>query len=499
MRATPRPPADLIIIGGGASGTALVRALAASRASGAPPLRVALVERTASLGPGLPYTETADAFHTMGRTATLRRDKGLQLERRFTAAAARLRETGAALDLHTTTEATALVRGGDGWEVEASAGVLSAPRVVIATGHWHVGRLAHLRRWVDWRWDVRALHAAIADEEDVVVLGMGQSGLDAALSLAERRRHLPRPGRIQLVSRTGLLPSVFGQVATASATLATRNLESLLRSSTVLLTDIVAAVRADTLALAGPGTTLPEWDLAALRAHAATDDPLRLFREELTAAQASRQSREEIPWHPVLWHGMHFFHPLMARLSAEDRLLLASWWTPVMRHLEAIHVGAATRLLELIDAGLIRVTGLGESLTVGEDPTDAWVRGPRGEVRGQRLLDTRGPDPRLALSDDRFLHSVLATGAATAGRVPFVEGSAPRQIPQGWSVETRGGTDWLITGGLWVDPETFAVRDEEGRSHGLYTLGPLTLGQFPFYAGLWATGRAAERIVASLD
>ncbi|MDQ3262439.1 MAG: FAD/NAD(P)-binding protein [Myxococcota bacterium] len=499
MPAPTPPQADLIIIGGGASGTALVRALAASRQAGAPALRVALVERTASLGPGLPYTETADAFHTMGRTATLRRDKGLQLERRFTAAAARLRETGAVLDLHTTTEATALRRDGDGWEVDVAGGPLKAPRVVIATGHWHVARLAHLRRWVDWRWDVRALHAAISDQEDVVVLGMGQSGLDAALSLAERRRHLPRPGRIQLVSRTGLLPSVFGQVATASAPLATRNLESLLRSSNVRLTDIVAAVRADTLAVAGPRARLPDWDLPAVRAHAATADPLRLFREELAAAQASRVAREEIPWHPVLWHGMHFFHPLMARLSAEDRLLLADWWTPVMRHLEAIHVGAASRLLELIDAGRISLTGLGDSLSLGEDSTEVWVRGPRGEARGQRLLDTRGPDPRLALCDDRFLHSVLATGAAAAGRAPFVEGPAPRSVPDGWSVEHRGGADWLITGGLWVDPETFAVRDAERRSHGLYTLGPLTLGQFPFYAGLWATGRAAERIVASLD
>ncbi len=67
-------------------------------------------------------------------------------------------------------------------------------------------------------------------------------------------------------------------------------------------------------------------------------------------------------------------------------------------------------------------------------------------------------------------------------------------LPEGWSVEGK----WLVTGGLWVDPETFALRDREGRSHGLFALGPLTVGQFPFYAGLWATRRAAGLIVASL-
>ncbi len=413
-------PVDLIILGGGASGTAMLQALAAR--TEATPLRVVLVERSERLGPGLPYRETAEPFHTMGRTATLRHEKGAQLTERFQLATERLRRAGVSVEIRKDTEALGLAREGAGWRVETTGGEVVGRNVVVATGHWHVGRLAHVRRWVDWRWDVRRLVAEIADDEDVIVLGMGQSGLDAAVSLAERRSGRAGAGKVQLASRLGLLPAVYGHVSGASAPRATRHLRALLESPKVTLAEIVAAAHADAESLAG-SERVPPWTPEALRAHAAIEDGVALFRGELARAQASKDARVEIPWHPVLWHGMHAFHELMPRLSAEDRLRLAANWTPIMRHVEAIHVGAARRLLGFIDQGLIRVTALGESPRVFEDARAVFAQGSRGSVEGARIIDARGPDPRLALSDDRFLHALLATGAAVPGRVAFEEGA----------------------------------------------------------------------------
>ncbi len=502
---------DLLIIGGGASGTAMLQALAAavSRGERGLPRRIALVERTRALGPGLPYGETSEPFHTMGRTRTRRHEKGAQLRDRFERSAALLRTSGLTLHLRAEDEARALERDADGgWRLHTQKAELSAPCVVLATGHWHVHRLSHLRRAVDWRWDVRRLHAAVADEDDVLVLGMGQSGLDVAVALAERRARLPRErvGIVRLVSRTGLLPSVFGHIGDRRLSGATRSLEALVaRGGLVRLHEVIEAVAADAQTVArAHGLEAPAagvWtDEALTHWLSSRPDGVTLLREELSIARASLQAQRPIPWHPVLWHGMEQFHALMPRLPAEDRLLLAERWTPLLRHAEAIHAEAAERLLRGIDAGLIEVHAAGPDLRLEEDVTSIRAHGTFGTLQAKHVVDARGPDPRVELSDDALLKSLLAEGHVTPARIPFCERPSPRQraiVPLGWHIEDEPGP--LVTGGVWVDPETFGARDVEGdATRGLYALGPLTIGQFPFYAGLWAARQGAERVVRDL-
>lgn len=493
--------AELIIIGGGASGTAMLQALAAAARERRLPRglgRVILLERSASLGPGLPYGETADPLHTMGRTRTLRRAKGLQLGRRFQEAQAELVAAGVELVLHTETGARALTRAAGGWRVGAEGLELEAPHVVLATGHWHVHRLQHLARAVEWRWDVRRLHAVIADDEDVVVLGMGQSGLDVATALAGRREGKPGAGVVRLASRLGLLPGVFGHVG--GKQVATRPLEALLPSSEIRLEALFAAVREGEAAVAGRPIAAPVPTPASLRTSLEGADGGALLRRELAAARRSMEEARPIPWHPVLWHGLAAFHALLPRLCAEDRLVLAAHWTPIMRHVEAIHLSSAARLLGFLESGAIELHALGEAPRIGEDAGGVVVQGSRGEVRGTWIVDARGPDPRLSLSDDSLVRPVLEAGHVASGRVAFrAPAPAGLQVPEGWSVERAPTRDWLVTGGLWVEPDSFAALDAEGRTHGLFALGPLTLGQFPFYAGLWATRQAAGRIVAALQ
>lgn len=496
--------ADLLIIGGGASGTAVLQALAAltpARGRTRRHLRVALVERSTTPGPGLPYGDAADPLHTMGRTATLRHQKGAQLRQRFAAAVARLHDQGVLLTVLTGCEASALHHTMGGWAATTNQGELQAPRAVLATGHWHVHRLEGFARAVDWRWDVRRLHAAIADDEEVIVLGMGQSGLDIALTLAERRTTRRAAGRIHLVSRSGLLPGVFGYIGGTRRNQPTRALEALLDTPAPRLSDVVEATRAG---VTGSVTSTDErtpraWTAEALRASTAGADGVEWLRRDLAAARASLAESKPIPWQPVLWHGLASFHALLPRLCAEDRLTLAANWTALMRHAEAIHAGAAARLLGAIDAGRVLVHATGASSDVGEDSHGVWIRGRDAEVRGHRLVDARGPDPRIGLSDDAVLKRLLDDGTVASGRVRF-EGppAAQRDLPEGWSVEANAHGEWLITGGLWVDPATFEVRTPAGTPTGLHALGPLTLGQFPFYAGLWGTRRAAELIVAAL-
>ncbi len=439
--------AELAIVGGGPAGTHVLAALAARPP--VTPYRVVVIERTATLGPGLPYGEAADPKHTLGRVPWRRRDRGAMLRSQAEAALVSLAKDGVEVVVLRDTEARSLARG---WRIETDRGDVLAAAVVLATGHWHVNRLAHLERAVDWRWDVRRL-AAIRDGDEVLVLGTSQSAVDLAVALAPR-------ASITLASRRGLLPSIWGPTRALKAG---PHVEALRTRAHVRLAEIFEAARRD-------GATCDE---------PAAGDGVGALRRDLEAALHALRDERAIPWQAALWPTVPAVFDLFPRLVAEDRLALAPRWYPCLRYLEAIHVRVARRILELVDTGRLRVVALGKDAALTEDATGVHA----GEARGDRVIDARGPDPSIADSDDAFLKSVLAGGHAVPARVPFLE---------------PGRAD-LETGGIWVEPATFRVRDDRGESSSLYALGPLTLGQYPVYLGLWALRRAARLIVSQLS
>ncbi len=431
--------ADLVIVGGGPAAAHVLAALARARFAG----RVVVIERGTQVGVGLPYGEAADPRHTLGRVATRRRKRGEVLRAQFEQAAKKL---DAIVERETT--ARGIARRDGAWHIETDRGEIAAERAVLATGHWHTNRLAHVARAVDWRWDVRRL-AAIGAREDVLVLGTSQSAIDLAIALADLTT-----GTITLASRRGLLPSVWGPLL-GSKTAPGRavQLDRLRGRDGVRLSDIIEAVRGD---LAGAPPPAP---LA---------DGVATLRRDLEVALAAQRDRREIAWQAVLWPTVPAVFDLFPQVLAEDRLALAPHWYGALRHLEAIHTGNARRILALVDTGRVRVRALGTA-----DPLDA--------LAADRVIDARGHDPDLAASDDRFLHAVLASGHASPAQIPFAD-----------------GVRRLDTGGLWVDPATFLVRDARGATANLHALGPLTLGQYPVYLGLWALRRAAARIARAI-
>ena len=457
--------AELIIIGGGASGTAMLQALAAAARERRLPRglgRVVLLERSASLGPGLPYGETADPLHTMGRTRTLRRAKGLQLGQRFQEAHAQLVAAGVELVLHVETGARTLSPG----RPAAGASARRASRWSRRT--WCSRRGTGTSRGCSTsrgRWTGAGTSGACTRPSRTTrtwwCWGWGNRGSTWPLRSPGAARGRPGAGVVRLASRLGLLPGVFGHVG--GKQVATRPLEALLPTSEVRLEALFAAVREGEAAVAGRPIEAPVPTPESLRTSLEGADGVALLRRELAAARRSMEEARPIPWHPVLWHGLAAFHALLPRLCAEDRLVLAAHWTPIMRHVEAIHLSSAARLLGFLESGAIELHALGEAPRIGEDAGGVVVQGSRGEVRGTRIVDARGPDPRLSLSDDALVRSVLEAGHVAPGRVAF---RAPRprasRSPRAGAWSARRTRDWLVTGGLWVDPDSFAALDAGG-------------------------------------
>ncbi|MCW5801086.1 MAG: hypothetical protein KIT31_01640 [Deltaproteobacteria bacterium] len=454
--------ADLVIVGAGAAGTHVLAALAQRKRLD---LRsIGVVEAGDDPGPGLAYGDGAHPLHTFGRVPTRRRERGDELRVQLARSLHTLRERGIAVALHERCPARALHRDGDGWVLDTRRAPIAADACVLAVGHWHVHALAHLRRAVDWRWDIRRL-AAITDDEDALVLGASQSAIDLAIALAHRGSYR---GTITLASRTGLLPRVWGYVGDASMP---RHLDRLrsAAATNVRLEDILTAVRAD---LDDAGGSWSDFHTPG--------DGLAVLRADLAAARASKAARREIPWQAVLFPTVPAVFDLFPRLPAEDRLAIVPHTYAALRHLEAVHIANAQRILDLADAGRLRCVALGPAPPAPHE--DAHHVHLGADLRAHRILDARGHDPHIAhASDAPFLHQLLADGHVVPARIPYA---------------TRPDDNHhLDTGGIWLDPTTFTTLGGSGvPTPNLHALGPLAIGQLPVYLGLWALRRQAAAI-----
>ncbi len=227
-------PWDVLVVGGGASGTLVVAQLL-RHASG--PLRVALLERTERVGPGLAYS-TSSTSHLLNVPAArmsafpedpehflrwIRRIEpatapGDFVQRRrygqYLEAVVREAREGAAPGVSLELlqgEVQSLAQVGERARVALARGpVLEARTVVLAVGNALPadlpvadGGLYASPRYVRSPWSEGALRH-VRPHHSVLLIGTGLTMVDTVLSLAERHHE----GRIHAISRHGFLPQV---------------------------------------------------------------------------------------------------------------------------------------------------------------------------------------------------------------------------------------------------------------------------------------------------
>ncbi|PTL82040.1 FAD/NAD(P)-binding protein [Vitiosangium sp. GDMCC 1.1324] len=423
---------DVLIVGGGASGTLL----AAQLLRNAPgPLRVALLERTGRVGPGLAYSTESES-HLLnvpaGRMSAFpdepehflrwirriepdtqpgdfvqRRRYGQYLE----AVLREAREAAApGVDLELLTgEASSLSQVGDAVRVVLATGpMLEARTVVLAVGNAlpadlpvEDGGLYRSSRYIRSPWAEGALQR-VQPHHSVLLVGTGLTMVDTVLSLAERNHE----GRIHAISRHGLLPHVH-------------------RPGVV----------------AGPAVSLSE--------------PLRVRSVLRALRREARSMREGADWRGVVdalrpmtasvWRGLP--EPERRRFLRH----LRSFWD-VHRHRMA--PGVYDVLQQLRIAGVLRIHAARvRSFQVTEE---GWViarvraRGFEREAtfRVQHVINCTGPDASIGRGHP-LLRGLLESGLVRSDALGL---------------------------GLATDAEG-ALLDAEGQPSGvLFTLGPLRRG-----------------------
>ncbi|SEG33087.1 putative flavoprotein involved in K+ transport [Actinacidiphila yanglinensis] len=209
---------DAVVIGAGPGGLA---AAAALRQQG---LRALVVERDEQLGASWRGHYDRLHLHTTRRLSAL---PGLPIPRRYGRWVGRddvvryLEEYADHHELEITTgiEVRRVERSGAGWELPATGGrVLTAPAIVVATGHNHS---PHIPDWPgretfpgDLLHAAHYRNAAPYTGRDVLVVGVGNTGAEIAVDLAEGGA-----ARVRLAVRTPphiLRRSTLGWPAQAS-------------------------------------------------------------------------------------------------------------------------------------------------------------------------------------------------------------------------------------------------------------------------------------------
>ncbi|MDK9702198.1 MAG: FAD/NAD(P)-binding protein [Sulfuritalea sp.] len=522
---------DLAVIGAGLSGTAFLWQLAealkaagwhgGSRPAG---LRLLVLERQASMGPGLPHNpdyvlpfhitnmcsaqmsvcadapgdfqqwiaehqadlvaehpEWAAHFEPMAPDAAdcahfPRAVMGEYLKARCAQTLAGLREMAVVVEVQTLCEALDLQPAAGGFRITArrleadAVCEFASARVLLTTGHWLPER--ELDDFFPTVWPASALAQGIRDGARVLVLGSSLSAIETALTLSAdgvfRRssdgrlefRSPPQPRRLSLCSRSGQLPRVRGRRG---------------RRANQVLTEAALAG----LAAKDPGSlklaeVMSLLDAELRLAYGGAFDWARVVApggspcQQLSAfLQEARQgdgTGGEVLWQTVLAPLLSWASRLYLRLQEGERDRFDREFTTLFfLHAATQPVRNAEKLLALMEAGVVEVIRLGDTYRLERDAGEGrWHL-----THGNEHAETRHAvfdivvDARGQQGDYRRNPAPLARSLCRSDWLAFTEGAYR---------------------GLAIDPQTHAIlgRGSDGGTApvtGLFAFGALTRGQ----------------------
>ncbi|GHF59243.1 hypothetical protein GCM10010218_45880 [Streptomyces mashuensis] len=220
---------------------------------------------------------------------------------------------------------------------------LTADAVVVCTGvrepkvpDGFAGLTGH-PRYLDAPYPAARLRERLRPGSRVLVLGTRQSAVDAALLLC-REGHRPT-----LTSRSGVLPAVRGSLCAPPRPFPPLDRLARLDPEDPLLAERVLRCVVEAVRLTGP--------LPLRRQSSRAAGPVERLREETALVEAGACT-----WQQVVAAGMEAVIELGARLPADRcRALMDRFDWAVSRYVTAMTVVNARRLLDHLDAGVLRL------------------------------------------------------------------------------------------------------------------------------------------------
>ncbi|KAL1872823.1 hypothetical protein Plec18167_006473 [Paecilomyces lecythidis] len=357
--------ADVIVVGGGASGTAILLQLIEQAKNGRILKKVIIVEKNGLPGPGLPYstactgtivnmhTDTMGLYFDNPRHFTQwrnchedgpfpsRESYGDYLQSMWIQVYEEAYKVGMhicvinedAQDIDRLSDGTILLTLGDGAQ-------FSARSVVLALGNFSTisnRHLINLPGFFPSPWPTSQLRV-IPKDAPVLVVGSRLSAIDTAIYLSENGHQ----GFITFMSRSGSLPKVQGDPSPFPRRYVLHDLarhvemnpdESLLQVTGGLVEELSRA-------------TSDDWGWIQ------NDEfPIKQLRHDIQAAQAG-----QVEWQAVLRSTAPVVERYWNCLSTKSRLLFKEkFYSPWMRYRHAMPVQNAQKILNLLKKSQLRV------------------------------------------------------------------------------------------------------------------------------------------------
>lgn len=459
---------DVVVVGGGASGLAVILHLLEKVKQGKHVKSITLLEKSNPAGPGLAYSEACagtilnmhadtmgllvnDRFHFSKwraerypreetRPFPLRCQYGEYLSSQLDMAREESRRLNVLLNV-VCAEAVNVQRKGDGFSVQLSDHrTIYTMAVVLALGNFAKVSHSELRGSAGYfasPWPNESLKA-IPSGAQVSVLGTGLTAIDVAICLAENGHK----GPINLVSRSGRLPKVQGEyepynryyiLHKLARDIEQRPERSLIRIIEMISQELARGLPADS-AHSSQARFLP--------------DCLKEFRSNVDMAE-----KHTIQWQavlrataPVVERYWHTFSE-----STKD-LFLREFFSTWMTYRHSIPLENARKILALIDRGQLKVHSGEKAFRSGNEFVLSTTK---GLVHSPWLIEAVGQEHDPHKTGSELLKRLLDAGELTGHPA----------------------------GGVVVDFNTLAA------SENLYVIGSMTRGTH-FYTG------AIDRLVA---
>ncbi|KAJ5201105.1 FAD-NAD(P)-binding-domain-containing protein [Penicillium cf. viridicatum] len=463
-------PPNIVVVGGGASGLAVLLQLIERAKRGSQLGRVIVLEKNKILGPGLPYSDacigTILNMHTdtMGlyfdqprhfsqwRTSfkegdfPSRQNYGDYLQATWAQAMDAAQHTGLMVTV-VHDEAKEIDKGDDGtFSLTLGNGTrLMSPVVVLALGNFTSvfnSHLINLPGFFQSPWPLPQLKA-IPPESSVIIVGSRLSAVDAATYLSDNGHQ----GTITLISRSGRLPKVQGDQTTYPRRYALHELakqiefdphDSLLQVMSGLMDELSQATNGDW-----------SWILDDLC-------PVKQIRHDIKAAITG-----QVQWQAVLRGTAPVIERYWNCLSpTSQQLFMEKYHSVWMRFRHGMPVQNAQKVLRMLENSQLQVL---QGDSVKWDGTFK-AQTSAGIVEAPYVIEATGQECRLERIHSPLLQSALKNNLITAHP----------------------------NGGIAVDFDGLRA------SPGLYAIGSLTSGTHLYVSAIDRIAAHAARISYSL-
>lgn len=466
---------NIVVIGGGASGLAVILQLVKRFRSGKPVRKITLIEKNEEAGPGLAYSPACAGTilnmtkSTMGlypdnpnhfnewkndpslKLYPFRENYGDYLRAMWSQSVEDIREMGGEISF-IQDEVQDINRDDDGTftlTLEKNAKTLFAKDVVLAVGNFTVTanpHLSHLPGYFPSPWPTSRLRSIPADAP-VIILGSRLSAIDAANALVDSGHR----GSITFMSRSGRLPKVQGAPVPFPRRYNLYTLAKHVHAPTRVgasFASLMSGIMEEVSHLAGN-----DWSWL-LQNH---ECPMEELESDIKDAQEGRAG-----WQTVLRSTAPLVERYWRSLEMHDKkLFYDKFYSCWMRYRHGMPVENAEKILNMMKRGQLKVV---KGREIESNGNGFFANTSDGKIEASYVIEATGQECRVTHAPSPLIQATMRKGMAT-----------PHPL-----------------GGFVVNFDTLST------SPGLYTIGSFTQGTHFYVSSVDRIAEHASRLADAL-